>query len=871
VDTLTGTSANDTFIANLSINEHGQATVETLTNLDVLHGGAGDDTLTYYTNNGEALPAATISGIETINISSGEGVIADVSSISGVTTLTARAVGDAVTVDTKSNVTSVTVTGTATTVNVDDAGTAATSADKVSSVSITGATGEITIGSDALTTLSLTGTAGNATVTAAAATRALTLNLNAVTAGTIADGEATSLTVNASGKASAGLTLNAAKATAVTINADEKITAADVNVAAAKSLTVTGDSAVTISAATSVTALATVDSSASTGGLTITPALATSVAVTGGAGKDSVSLATGHAKAVAMGAGDDTVTMAGAVAAGTGSVDGGEGTDTLSMTAADAATVSATTTFEAGISNFEKVKIGQASAATTVNMANIDDISYVISAGGVAGENTGGTPGEKTIWINPLGGKPSGTTFALDVEGVTYTVTTTSVTASAAEFIQAVASLLNEDTAFSNLYTASQQGGATPGILIIEESNRDEYGNFDVTDIKIDGVTPGFAVDYPVYSGVPSIPGIPGTLALTNMASGGTFELTGVIAGASSVAVKDAASGTADVLNIVLNGKDHIVNTAALTVANVETINITTADSSVDTVTLTNPAVASTIMLAAADATVITVSGNHGVDFTGSTLTKVVSLNASGVAATGATSTATAAQIATAGAVTFSSKIDNKAVTVTTGNGADVISVASIDGVSDASKTFLATGVTASTVSTGAGNDTITGSAGKDVIDGGAGNDSITGGAAADTLTGGAGNDTFVYTAATESTLVNRDVITDFSANTYGQGTAGAANSSGATATATLRTGDVLDLSAAALIAITKVAVGVYTNASDATIFLQNNGTNTEDTLGAALDSTTGNLYIDLDSNGTSDMVIQLTGVTTLTTAAFVV
>jgi hypothetical protein len=115
--------------------------------------------------------------------------------------------------------------------------------------------------------------------------------------------------------------------------------------------------------------------------------------------------------------------------------------------------------------------------------------------------------------------------------------------------------------------------------------------------------------------------------------------------------------------------------------------------------------------------------------------------------------------------------------------------------------------------------------------------------------------------------LAIRDVITDFSANTYGQGTAGAANSSGATATATLMTGDVLDFNAAP--DMEKIAVGVYANSADATTFLQNNGTNTADTMGAALDSSTGNLYIDLDSNGTADMVIQLTGVTTLTSAAF--
>jgi len=743
---VTGTAGNDTINANVVADNTGVASVETLTALDVIDGGAGTDTLNYTTVGGAALPAATISNVEVINVVSDGAVTADVSgaNISGVTTLSAKAAAGAVDIDTKANVTSVTVTGTATTVAIDDAGTAATSADKIASVSVTGATGAITVGAtnavDSLTTLSLTQANGGATVTATAGTRALTLNLNEVTAGTIADAEATSLTVNTSGKASSGVTLNAAKATGVTINADEKLTVADVNVAAAKTITVTGDSAVTISATATVTALTSVDASASTGGLTIAPALGTGVAFTGGAGNDAVTLGA-TTKAIAMGAGDDTVTMSVAVGTG-GSVDAGDGTDTLSLAAADATTLSGVTTFETGISNFEKVKIGASATtvANTVNLANLDDINYLISAGVVAGVGS--------------------------------------------------------------------------------------------------------------------------SLTVTNMASGGTFELTGVIGGASSIAVKDAATGTADVLNIKLNGANQIVNTAALTVSSVETINIEATDSAADTTTLDNPSAASTILLAAADATKIVVTGNHGVDFTGSTLTKVTTLDASGVVSVGDAAGATAATIATVGAVTFSSAVTDKAVTVTTGNGADVISVASIN---DA--TFLATGVTASTVSTGEGNDTITGSAGKDVIDAGAGNDTITGGDEADQLTGGAGNDKFVFAASTDSTLAKMDVITGFSANTYGQGTAGVADVNGATTDTTKWTGDVLDFDA--ITTMTKIAVGTVTNAADATVFLQNNGTATADTLGAALDSSTGKLYVDLNSDGTADMVIQLTGVTSLTTAAF--
>lgn len=752
VDTLTGTKDDDTFNANVVANPAtGVADVETLTSLDTIDGGAGNDTLNYTTVGGTALPAATISNVETINVVSDGAATADVSgsNITGITTLNAKATNGAVDLDTKSNVTSINVTGTATTVDIDDAGTGtAATADKLASVSVTGNTGVLTVDSDALTTLSLANTNQNATVSAAAATRALTVNVNAVTGGTIADAEATSLTVNAEGKESSGVTLNAAKATGVTINADEKLTVADVNIAAAKNLTVTGDSATTISATSTVTALESVNASASTGGLTITPTLGTGVAFTGGAGKDSVSLGA-TTKAIAMGAGDDTVNVTAALGTG-GSIDAGEGTDTLSMTSAVAETLSATDTFEKSISNFEKVQIGSVAEdqTDTVNLANLDDISYLISAG-----------------------------------------------------------------------TDAVGGGTTAGVL-----------------------------------------------AVTNMASGGTFELTGVLNGNASVSVKDAATGTADSLNIKLNNTANTTNVGNLTVASVETINIEATDSSVDTTTLTNPAAASKPNLIAADATKIVVSGNHGVDFTGSTLTKVTELDASGVVATGATTGATAAQIGTAGAVTFSSAVTDKAVTVTTGNGADVISTASI---TDA--TFIASGVTASTISTGAGDDTITGSAGKDVINAGEGRDTVNSSAEADTITLGAGNDIYVLSSASHTTVSKSDVITDFNANTFGQGTNGAANSAGANTTVANLTGDTINVSAVYdSVNNTGISVFVASNASDAQTFLQNTG-NAGSLTGFALDSSTGKLYMDFDSNGTVDSVLTLQGVTTIDEAAFVI
>ena len=382
--------------------------------------------------------------------------------------------------------------------------------------------------------------------------------------------------------------------------------------------------------------------------------------------------------------------------------------------------------------------------------------------------------------------------------------------------------------------------------------------NTNVADVAVSavGVTP------PVQNTVAAVAtttGVAGaSLTLTNMANAGTFELTGVVAGEATVTMKDA-TGTADSLNIKLNGAANIVNTGTLKVAGVESINIEATDSSADTTTLTNPAAASKPNLVAGDATKIVVTGNHGVDFTGSTLTKVVELDASGVVATGATTGATAAQIATAGAVTFTSAVTDKNVTVKTGNGADVINLSS---VTDATK--------GATVSTGAGNDTITGTAGNDTIDAGAGRDTVKSSAGADSITLGDGNDVYELVLATDSVLAKSDVITGFSANTKGQGTTAALIAKGATGTVADLTGDTIDVDGLFTGGVVGIKVFVASNAADAQTFIQNTGADATNFTGFALDSSSGKVYMDFNQDGTVDSVVTLTGVTTITEAAFV-
>lgn len=340
-----------------------------------------------------------------------------------------------------------------------------------------------------------------------------------------------------------------------------------------------------------------------------------------------------------------------------------------------------------------------------------------------------------------------------------------------------------------------------------------------------------------------------GNATVSNVGAAATVTIKGDIAtntGGLTVTLKDA-TGTSDVLNLVVNSNYTENNdatatvqarTATVTAAGVETINVTSsgtgsatftgavgnlADGSNNTLALTNTAL-----------TTLNVSGAQQLTFnTADTQTKLATINAA----------------ANTAGVTISA-----AATVTSTNAALTI-----------------------TGSATAAN-TLTGSANADTIVGGSKADVITGGAGNDTLTGGAGNDSYVYANTAHSTLLKLDTITDFVANTYGNGASGAAGT-GANATASLRNGDLIridvttiNLNTAASL-VDGVVASVQSNAADAQTFLQNLGIDAtaanDNAVGVALDSSTGRLYIDVDSNGTVDSVIQLTGVTTITAAAF--
>ena len=724
-DSFVGTSGNDTFDASFKVND-ALATddVPTLGNLDVLNGAGGTDTLKVANQEttGITIAPASVSNIEKLEVmSAGGAIVADVQNFAGLTDLVVQnstAANSSLKIVTKSNVTSISVTGgdvntdTGTgLLDIDDNGEGT---DALATVTLDGVvdfdntTPQVaTIDSDALTTLNVSNTNVGVTVGAAAGTRDLALTLDNVSGGVFGDATATGLTVKASGNASSGVTVSAAAATALTIDA-EKDLSATFNANAAKVIDLNGAGKVIVDASSAFAALESVDASDNTGGVTAT--VATTTAFTGGSGEDTI---TGGAttKAIALGAGNDTFVTGSAAGTG-GSIDGGEGTDTLVIdTAAHAATLSATTTFEGQISSFEKVNVARSTSGSTdtINLDNLDDISYVVSANSDAA--VAAVSEVQSIDF-------SGTTRTdgdISVGGITVAVLAADSPAVTAD---KVAQAIN-----GQILTAPATGGtvaATAAGNVVTVTFPNSAG--DVGYIVVADGTSTITGSVTRFENTPGVAGVAaGNLSFTGMAANGTLELT-ENGGGASVALKDA-SGTSDNVNVILTNASNGAGTyGTITAADIEKITISTNDIGTGA---DAAATQDTATLVATSATEVVVSGNNGLNLTNTNNTAVKTFDASGVVADSG-ETDTGANLA----VSFTSDNTTDAVSLTGGAGNDTLAA-------DSASTKV------NTLVGNAGNDQLTGGAGNDVLNGGDGDDVLNGAAGADTLTGGAGKDTF--------------------------------------------------------------------------------------------------------------------------------
>ena len=307
--TYNGTAGDDTFYLK---------TGEVLQEYDTLDGGEGNDTLVLNDQD----QAGTIKNIENLVVRGGNGKTYDLSAFS--TSFTLEKAGAAVTVDN--------VTGQKLVVSSSEAATKLTvnMAAGQTSVDLTSQnrSGEqaFDLSGDSLTSVKLAVDEGENNVKF-----------------TDSDAKVTDLAVTATASAAED---DAAK---VDVTGLEELT----------NITVAGAGAVELTVDAAKDALKTVNATDNTGGVAVDLSAADKAAFTGGAGADTLTVE-GSNVAHTLGAGDDTVVVKDtAFALENGfSVDGGEGTDTLSMLSAVAKADEMTAdVFNKTFTNFEELTI----------------------------------------------------------------------------------------------------------------------------------------------------------------------------------------------------------------------------------------------------------------------------------------------------------------------------------------------------------------------------------------------------------------------------------------------------------------------------------------------------------------------------------
>lgn len=817
---FTGTSGNDSFNASVVLDGAGAAK-DTLNAFDSLNGGAGTDTLSA-TINGGAVVAPFMTNIENVTVrltSAGSGI--DLTNASGVTNLTfnassnaggtnvvAAATGVSIT-NQKTDVTADKSTATTLALNFDAAGVVSTTAPTVVTLDL----GKTT--ASKATTMNITTNNSNVKVDSTSADIATTVTVAATGANTLnlvdVAGTATSLSVTGAGTVDMSGTAFTKVAT---------VTGADGGL----KLDMTGNSATALS----VTTGAGVDTLTATG--------ANLTTLNSGAGNDVVTItsALGATSTVTLGDGDDSVTLNAAPTAGA-TIAGGAGKDTIGLTKADFGTVSAfSATNLAKISGFEVLSITDALAnGATYDASKITDATGFTAAAGVVGAGAATVSNLAANATVTIAGANTATVEsdtivkgAASNAGATKweagDVVTITVAGTAVTYTVLAADVAADDTVLFTSIKAALDANATVAAAV-------SVAVTDKNTLTLTGKHPG--TNFTLTAGITDkVGGTAGTDTLT------VTETAPIAAGSLSATMKTDTA--ADVMTLVLNNNYTENNDATATVtnltntvttANVETLNVTSSGKG--SVTFTGLAgnkadgVNNTLALTNDQLVTLNVTGTQAFTFnTANSQTKLATIDASALTA-GATISAAATTTATNAAITMKGS-------ATAAN-------------------------------------TLTGSSNADTIIGGSKNDTITGGGKGDTLTGNGGNDKFVF-AAGDSVIGTGtfDTITDFLANTYGQGANGAVTVAGATTDSTKINGDVLQIAKTGTGA-GGILFSVLSNAADASTYLATN--KAANTVVAALDSSTGALYIDnVGADGVADLYIKLTGVTSLDAAAFV-
>jgi S-layer protein len=274
------------------------------------------------------------------------------------------------------------VNGAVTITDVNGAST--TKAGTIANVSLLGGYGNSTITSNALGTLALSGSGGTLSIVdnlTTATVKTLDLTVDALTGGAIDDNDNKYETINVHTGETGNSTVANITATSVkslTVDGDKSLTlTSSAGMTALNSITVSGAAGFTSNAATGLGAVKTFTST-STGNTSVTLD-DTATAVTGGAGKDTITYeaAIGATATVSLAGGDDSLKLAAASAAGA-TIDGGDGEDSLVV--ADGSYVNGAVTYN----SFEVADLSGI-AASTLNMTNLASATKIAASAAFAG------------------------------------------------------------------------------------------------------------------------------------------------------------------------------------------------------------------------------------------------------------------------------------------------------------------------------------------------------------------------------------------------------------------------------------------------------------------------------------------------------
>ena len=689
----TSTAGNDSFIV----------TNTTFTAGDAVNGGLGTDTLSYFSTGAIAAAApagATVTNVETATFVTDSTVVANVTGFTGLTSFNSTNVGAATLTGASTTAVTSTSTGVAAGAIAVNGGSSLTVSSKgqTTGTVIVGATlaaaGAVSVTAEGVYVSDTDSTIGLVTVNGGT-TVAVTLK-SGITAAQI-DAQQTAAIANDTVTLSAVTVNGNASTTAVTVTQDAAITEVQtaaigqvgigggdvtVNDANRASLTAAG----TISTVTIANAAAVIIDSGALATLNLSGKLTTVNAGTSGA------LTTAANSALAL-------NLTGAVSSGALTLDADFKTlnvagNTTASTIADLVSTGLT---KINVSGDAKVTF------TDFDPATITDIAVTNTAGAAFGTSTmhintnfSGAAGADSIIVGS-------TTKAITMGGGDDTVTTTTAAVATGGSVDAGAG-----TADTIIMTDALAAGADGSGVF-----NSKFTNFEV--LQISNAFIENALDLDGLNSVTTVilaAGVDGTAAINNITTGGTLQLNadGANTPALTVAVARATLNLADTFNIKLSKTGGVLASGSVAIANVETLNISAADS----VAAGSAANTNTLTLDAAAITTLNVSGNNGITLTNTNSTAVTTFNASGVVANSTAATKTVAATSdstTALAVTYTSaNVTTTAnVTITGGDGADVLTgAAALD-----------------TIRGGAGNDTIVGGAGIDVLDGGAGTGDI--------------------------------------------------------------------------------------------------------------------------------------------------